>query len=117
MAIRLLSSFGKKAGVFTDTNLYLNFRWFDTRRPWTVAWLFDLFDNHNHTRIIWAQVMIACACWSALALTVAARCSARVAPFAAGAVVALALSVKVAEWDYLLLSESLAMSLFTYLTM
>ena len=59
VALRVLPSLGKKAGVFTDTNLYLNFRWFHTRRPWTVVWLFDLFDGHNHTRIIWVQVLIA----------------------------------------------------------
>ena len=111
VAARLLSSFGKKAGYFADTNLYLEFRSFDTRRPWTVAWLFDLLDGHNHTRIIWAQVLIACACWSVLALVMAARCAPPARPWIAGAVVVLASSVQVAEWDYLLLSESLAISL------
>jgi hypothetical protein len=114
VAIRLLSTWGKHPGIFGDTPEYLHFRWFNTPRPWTPTILFGIFGNH-HAGILVAQVLIACAAWTFLAHTIATivrrHCGTVAQVIMVGTVLAIALSVPVAEWDYQLLSESLSISL------
>jgi hypothetical protein len=82
----------------------------DATRLWTVPLLYRSLPSDS-ARVL-AQMAIGVVCWSALALVVAHSLRHRIlARVGAASVLLLGLCVQVTEWDVLILSESLALSL------
>jgi hypothetical protein len=83
-------------------------------RLWTTPLLYKLVPNDD-ARVV-AQLLIGIACWSALAFAVAYSLTSRVlARVGAVLVLLLGLCAQVTEWDTILMSESLALSLLALL--
>ncbi|HEX2576370.1 MAG TPA: hypothetical protein VHK88_08480, partial [Aquihabitans sp.] len=81
------------------------------RRPWATPALYWAIPGDRRWELV-GQAVVGGLCWSVLALAVAAWFrDRRVGLVAAGAVVALALTTSLTNWDTAILSESLALSL------
>jgi hypothetical protein len=110
--LRAWASFAEAPIRYPDTGTYMHvsFLGHGGNRLWTVPILFTALPSDS-TRTF-AQLVIGIACWSAL--TVAVAFSLRdpvVARLGAVLIVLLGLCIQVTEWDRILLSESLALSL------
>jgi hypothetical protein len=80
-------------------------------RPWTLPLLYKLLPDSDQARA-WGQFLASVACWPVLAAALA-RCL-RQGPFryvAFAAVLLFSMSIAVIQWDTILLSESLSISL------
>lgn len=77
--------------------------------------LFLLLLGRDQSAVVWAQLAISIGCWSFLAWVVARRMPRPAAPFAAGSILLLSSAWPVAQWDTLVLTESLTLSLLAAL--
>lgn len=94
----------------TGTYLHLDFLGHGGDRLWTVPLLYNVLADDRARTL--AQLLIGILSWSALAFAVAASLQQRiVARVGAALVLLLGLCIQVTEWDVILLSESLALSL------
>jgi hypothetical protein len=109
--LRCWAVVGRTPIRFPDSATYLFLNFFGhTTRLWTLPLLYTHLPS-DRTRTL-AQLAIGVACWIALAFAVA-RVVRHPAAARAGAalVLTLGLCIQVTEWDQLVLSESLALSL------
>jgi len=110
--LRAWSQHGKQPVQYPDTPSYmpLNFLGHGVTRLWTTPLLFTILPSDSAR--VYAQLLIGIACWSALALGVARSLAHPVVARVGGALIlVLGLCEQVTEWDTILLSESLALSL------
>ena len=110
--LRAWASLGRPPIRYPDTQsyLHLNFLGHGVIRLWTVPLLFKVLPSDSARTL--GMLLIGIACWSALAFAVAHSLRHPiVARAGAIAVLVLGLCLQVVQWDQVLLSESLALSL------
>jgi hypothetical protein len=115
--LRAWASFAEAPIRYPDTGTYMHvsFLGHGGNRLWTVPILFTALPSDS-TRTF-AQLLIGIVCWSALAFAVAYSLRDRfVARLGAVLILLLGLCIQVTEWDRILLSESLALSLTALLS-
>lgn len=110
-ALRIVAVAGLDPVSYPDTRTYF---WLDfaggAARLWTVPLLFRVLPGDGWR--VAAELVIGILCWGALAVATARACLRPVVgACGAAAVLLLALTVQVTQWDLILLSESLALSL------
>ena len=114
--LRAWASLGQTPKRYPDTITYLQFDLFghDVDRLWTVPLLFKALPSDAARTF--AQFLIGVVCWSALAFAIAYSLRhPLVARLGAVLILVLGLCIQVTEWDQILLSESLALSLTSLL--
>jgi hypothetical protein len=110
--LRAWASFTRPPIRYPDTGTYMHVDLLGRTgdRLWTVPVLFTALPTDSVRTF--AQLVIGIACWSALALAVGQSLGHRiVARAGAVLILLLGLCIQVTEWDQILLSESLALSL------
>jgi len=107
---RLIASLGNRIVVQPDTASFFDFRiWGGLRFP-VVASMYSIVGNHR--AIVSLQAVIGVVCWSAAALIAGSLLERRVVRYAFEAgLLALGLTWQVANWDSVLMSESISISL------
>lgn len=116
--LRLGAVLGRPVIRYPDSDSYLYLDFFGKTaggRLWTVPLLYTALPGDGARVLV--QTLIGVACWSALAFAVAR--SVRhpfVARLGAAVTLLLGLCIQVTEWDQIILSESLALSLTALLT-
>jgi hypothetical protein len=110
-ALRIVAVAGLEPVSYPDTSSYLRIDFpGEHSRLWTVPVVYKVLATDG-LRVA-GQVAIGIACWSGLAIAAARACSDRlVAVCAAMAILLVGLTVQVTQWDRVLLSESLTLSL------
>lgn len=110
--LRAWASLARPPVSYPDTATYtqLNFLGHNVGRLWTVPLLYTVVPNDSARTFV--QLLLGIVSWSALALAISVTLSRPVvARVAAVLVLLLGLCIQVTQWDQVLLSESLALSL------
>ena len=113
---------GLGAGRYGDAAEYariarlpvLSVRFFTEHKPFGYP-LFLAALGRDQSAVVWAQLALSVACWSFLAWVVARRVPRPAAPLAAASILLLSCAWPVAQWDTLVLTESLTLSLLATL--
>ena len=120
LAVRVIGFMASPTLVYPDTSVYTtiigaqpftNPVWWAGTRPGVVPLAYRLVGD-SVPAVIVLQLVLAIVCWSVLALVVFRLTrTAWLKPVAAGLVLAFSLAREIAEWDRVVLSESISVSL------
>ena len=115
VVVRASGAIGVTAFRQPDTSSYFQFGLWGGTRLWTVPLVFRTLDRPG--LIVTFHVVLGVLAWVSLAVVILHRlCSARVRVLAALGILVLASTLPVVQWDVVLLSESIAISLSVLLT-